>query len=375
MYVADSYSKFALPPSAYVDAAFAKLERDYVLSAAWYPIASADQLAVTGANVVANYLDIPIVVRNFGSEVVAMRNVCAHRACIIVDSNTVSEQLRCPYHGWEYGSDGLTRKIPAARNFPHFCREDHRLEKFPLERCGDLWFVRLSASGPTLNDYLGSNSQLFSERLTAPNWKPTMTGQIRYEANWKLPIEGSLESYHVPFVHAETLGHDPGEESSEHTVKPTETSFITGARTESLLTRLEDWALRRLGCSPTGVYQHHHIFPNLMVTVMDTLTLVMVLNPTAADRSVARIWQFGRQPSVGGMFAKNTSRILGRLAAKASLAVLEEDRAVFTELQVGLKAAVEAPHGSQYVTGRCEERIHAFQQFIAGQVAAAENVS
>lgn len=368
MYLAKSYSPFALPPSAYVDEGFALREREEVLRSAWYPVATADQLKSAGSNVVAEYLGIPIVVRNFGDQLVAMRNVCAHRGCPIADRNSVTEKFRCPYHGWEYGHDGLTRKIPEAKNFPHFDREAHRLEQFPLERCGDLWFVRLSDEGLSLQDYLGPDQPLFAERLSAPTWAPTMTDQVAYEANWKIPIEGSLESYHVPFVHPGTFGNDPGETSSEHVMADYGTKFITSFRSPSLLTQLEDWAIRRLGSEPTGVYQHHHIFPNLMITVMDTLTLVMVVSPTGVDSSRGFLWQFGRQPQHRWFFNNNTAYILGKIAAKASLSVLEEDRPVFNELQTGVAAAAIQPTGSDFVLGRCEERLHAFQSFVAAKL-------
>ena len=404
MYLSSTSLAPALPLAAYFDPAWATIERQQVLAPSWHPVATADQLAAPGQFVTTTLLGVPVVVRRFGDDdgtVVALRNVCAHRSCTIVEAAAgQAETLRCPYHGWEYGADGLTRKIPKAKNFPHFDRDAHRLDAFAVARSGGVWWVRL-ADGPSLDEQLGQWAGVIAGRTEPPRWKPTMIETLTAEANWKIPLEGSLESYHLPDVHAATFGpdSDPGEEHSDHTITPTFTSFATTHRQPSLVTRAEDWAQRRLGVEqPDGRYEHHHLLPNLMLALTESITLLTAVVPTGPATSELRCWQWGRQADrsrgglVGGLMdgvvGRGTAFSLGRAAAKASLAVLKEDVAIFPRVQRGIegRAAAEDTLGGDGiggdghsgdgpaaggVLGRCEERLHAFQQFVADRCGGA----
>ena len=374
MYHSPTSLRPALPPSAYSDPTWAEKEARNVLRPAWHPVATTDQLAATGDFITTTLLGVPVVVRRFGqteNDVVAMRNVCAHRQCLIVSKSAGNaEKLRCGYHGWEYGADGLTRRIPQAKNFPHFDREAHRLDRFAVERCGGLWFVRLASDGPSLEDWLGNHAAWVAERTVRPRWMKTLQTTLPAEANWKIPIEGSLESYHLAAVHAATFGADadPGEEHSEHTLWPGGTSFETTHRIPSLMTRAEDSALRLLGvATPDGRYEHHHLFPNLMLAGLHSMTLVTSVQPTGPQSSELRMWQWGPQPTGASLLDRTIGRLvarsMGRVAAKSSVAVLQEDLAMFPQMQHGLNAP-----GATGLLGRCEERLHAFQTFVADAV-------
>ena len=368
-YLAATSSTPPLPPQAYRCEAAAERERRDLLMPAWCPVATADQLAEPGQYVAAEVAGVPVVVRNFGREgVVAVRNVCAHRACTMLgDGPGRADRLRCPYHGWEYGPDGRTRKIHGAKNFPKFDREAHRLDRYAVDRLGDLWFVRAGESGPSLREFVGDPFDHLAEHLSAPTWRPTLRETIAYEANWKIPIEGSLESYHVPAVHPNTFGVDPGDANSEHVLKPDYTAFFSSFRQPSLLTAAEDWALRRLGQEPTGRYEHWHVFPNLMFTVMDSLTLAMSVQPGADPRSSrAVLFQFGRQARGRNPVARATAAALGRIAANASLTVLKEDQPLFPKVQRGLDATA-----GKTIYGRCEERLQAFGEWVAARSGGA----
>ena len=368
-----------LRPEAYRSEQLTEREIREVLARAWHPVATGDQLAAEGAYVTAEVAGVPVVVRNFGGRdegnVVAVRNVCAHRACTMVqDAAGTADRLRCPYHGWEYGPDGLTRKLPGAKNFPGFDREAHRLDLFPVDRMGDLWFVRPTAEGPTLRQFVGEPFEHFAAHLSAPTWKPTMVNTLDCDANWKIPIEGSLESYHVPAVHPKTFGHDPGEERSDHVLTDTHTAFFTSFKVDNFMSRLEDWALRRLGAEPAGIYEHWHVFPNLMFSLTDSVSLIQAVEPTGPRTSRSLLFQYTRQPANGGLVANVTARVLARIAADASMKILGEDRPLFHFVQKGLDATPQ-DHPRRTVFGRCEERLYAFQQYLQDRLGHGVNAS
>ena len=375
-----------LRPEAYRREDTLAAERAAVLASAWYPVATGRQLARAGDFVTARCNGVPIVVRNFGDrnpgdgnsgdrgdrgpQVVAVRNVCAHRACTIVsEAAGTAEKLRCPYHGWEYGADGRTRKLPGAKNFPGFDREAHRLDRFPVDRLGDVWMVRPSEEGPSLREFIGEPFEHFAAHLSPPTWAPTMVETVSYAANWKIPIEGSLESYHIPAVHPKTFGNDPGEDRSDHTLAAGYTNFLTSFKVDSWLTRLEDWALRRLGTEPAGIYEHWHVFPNLMFSLTDSVSLIQSLEADTPRTCTASLFQYTRQPAGRGVVARATASSLGRIAAGASLKILDEDRPMFEAVQRGLDGLPE-DHPRRTIFGRCEERLYAFQEWTAAKLAA-----
>ena len=39
--------------------------------------------------------------------------------------------------------------------------------------------------------------------------------------NWKVPIENTLEAYHVPLVHPNTFRENPGSERATHVLEST----------------------------------------------------------------------------------------------------------------------------------------------------------
>ena len=78
----------------------------------WHPVLYVDELG-TGPQQVT-LLDERIVVVRLGGDVRAFTDRCAHRGTAVslgwVEDDVI---LRCPYHGWTYGPDGVCTSIPA----------------------------------------------------------------------------------------------------------------------------------------------------------------------------------------------------------------------------------------------------------------------
>ena len=309
----------------------------------------------------------PVLVRNFDGELVAVRNVCAHRHCTLATAALgQSERLKCPFHGWEYGSDGRTRRIPAAKNFPDFDREQHRLTTFETTCCGDLVFVRGQPGGPSLQEFIGDDA--IFEKIAAwtdpKDWRPTPPRQLAFAANWKIPVEASLESYHIPEVHPQTFVEDPGEQKSDHAFFPGGSSFFTSFNTPRLrdqfLKVYERFLMGVLGVPFTAKYEHHHVFPNLLVSHTDSLTLVQSVDPASPVSSCSRVWHFGRRSARRNPVSLITANLWGRFTSWLSFQVLKEDIRMYPQIQLGTQSARD-----HAVLGRCEERLAAFQTFIA----------
>ena len=370
MYQSSTALEAPLAPRMFFAEDALALEQRCIFETTWQMVGLASSISKPGQYLAIDVGSVPVVVRNFDGELVALRNVCAHRHCTLVSARQgqgQSDKLKCPYHGWEYGADGRTRKIPAAKNFPDFDREHFKLTSFSLGRCGDLLFVRIAREGPPLQDWLGDLYEKFEEWTSVPHWKPAVIRSFRVPANWKIPVEGSLESYHIPEVHRQTFGEDPGESKSEHAFAKYTTSFFTSFNTPRLVDKFlkvyEQLIMWLLGAPFTAKYEHHHIFPNLLISHTDSLTLVQTVKPLTGESSVSDIWQYGRQSVRRNPVSKLSAALWGRFTGWLSYQILKEDIRIFPQVQRGERAATD-----RSLLGRCEERLFAFETFLRDQV-------
>ncbi|GAB5403843.1 MAG: SRPBCC family protein [Aureliella sp.] len=369
MYESKTRLPHLLKPADYWDTDTADRE-DRLFECTWHAVASLDELSKPGDFVTRQVAGKRIQVRNFAGELRALSNVCAHRHSLICSAaagNTPT--MRCEYHGWEYQADGATGRIPAPKNFVPFCRETMRLDTYQVDTAGQLVFVCLSPSGPSLEVFLG---QEFYERLCdrfGEVWQRTLSWDTAFSANWKVPVENSLEAYHVPSVHASTFRDDPGPERSEHGLEPahtwlkTQLPFSPHSRLDLAFQRLESRFMQWMGIAPTGDYEQHHHMPNLLFSFTDAISLSNCVIATSPTTSVSIIRQFGRQPVSSGFFQKRLlARVWGKLTAAITKRIIAEDVAMYANIQAGLESSSHSG-----VLGCCEERIHRFQEYLVSK--------
>jgi len=372
MFISSTRLPHVLPPFSYWAKAHYQRELEHLLLPAWHLVACTEELARPGDFVTLELFGRPVQVRNFDGQLRALSNVCAHRHCLLTHQpQGHSERMQCQYHGWEYGADGTPRRIPLPKNFAPFDARQERLEAYRVATCGQLVFVSLQAEGPDLQDYLGDVFDLVQERFGSC-WRRSLAWSPSYPVNWKIPIENSLEAYHVPYVHPKTFREDPGEARSSHCLEPHRTAFQTAlpfsphSRLDVWYQRCEGHVLRSLGVRPTGIYQQHHVFPNLLFSFTDAISLCHCVIPTGPKSAHAVVRQFGRCEQWGSV-RRGVARLWGKLAAAVTRRILLEDMALYPDIQRGLESS---PHHG--VLGRCEERIHAFQTYVQAAVDEAD---
>jgi choline monooxygenase len=365
-----------LSPDCYRSQAFYAREMEKVLRPAWHMVATTDDLPRSGDFLTFELLGEPVQLRNFDGELRALSNVCAHRHCLITDCHRGNTpRMTCQYHGWEYGEDGRTRKIPQPRNFAPIDREADRLPSYRVETCGSLVFMSLAREGPTLREQLGDMYERLAERFGAA-WRPYLKWEPEYPANWKAPIENTLEAYHVPFVHPNTFREDPGSERSTHVLDDdtacyghtwfgADLPFSPHSRLDTYFQRCEGWLMRRLGETPLGRYEQHHLFPTFLCSFTDVVSLCQSIIPTGPQSCRAVVRQFGRVGERTGFPWRTVAGLWGRIEAAISRHILREDMGMFASIQRGLNAS-----RSPGVLGACEERLWKFQEFVHSRCSA-----
>lgn len=365
MFVSPTSLPHLLAPSDYVSAARYAQELS-VMRRTWHVVGTTAELSKEGDFITTDLAGVAVQVRNFAGELRALSNVCSHRHCLISSKAMGnSPRMRCQYHGWEFHADGQTGRIPEPKNFVPFDRDKCRLPCYQVATVGQLVFVNLSPSAPALADFLGHDFFEFLVQRFGEGWKPSLRWHPEYPANWKVPIENSLEAYHVPAVHPHTFKVDPGEDKSEHVLLPHRTSFSAKlpfcphSRIDAIFQNSEGSVVRWLGYEDTRAYSQHHVFPNLLFSFTDAMSLCHTIMPTSPNSSRAVVRQFGRMPRAGRAYARPVAWTWNWLTATINKHILKEDLTMFQSIQHGLERSSHAG-----ILGRCEERLHAFQQYM-----------
>ncbi|MFN3191800.1 MAG: aromatic ring-hydroxylating oxygenase subunit alpha [Aureliella sp.] len=364
-----------LPPQAYYDGDSFRRESE-ILGRAWHVVATRDDLARDGDFITLELLGRPVQVRNFGGEIHALSNVCAHRHCLIrSETRGNSPKMSCQYHGWEYQACGRTGKIPQPKNFAPFDRDALRLPQFAIESVGNLVLINVADKPVPFCKTVGEENYHRMQERFGDGWEASLKWQPEFECNWKVVIENSLESYHVPNIHGTTFREDPGADRTEHFLSSTSTSmrttlpFAPHSRIDRWFQNAESGFVRWIGEEVTGNYEQHHVFPNLLFSFTDAISLVCCVVPRAPGKCQAFLFQFGRQPANATRRVKKfASRRWGALKAGITKRILEEDRSVFAAIQRGLELSTQ-----EGTLGACEERIHRFQAYLMAEQGKKEN--
>lgn len=177
------------------------LEQDLVFGASWQLAGHVSQLPEPGSYFTASIAGEPlIVVRTETGQIIALSNVCRHRAGPVACDRGTRAAFQCGYHGWVYGLDGSLQAAREMDEAEEFDRDAMALPRFDLALWGPLIFVRIASEGPALADVLEGIDQIVdAEMLETFRFARRKTWEV--ECNWKVYVDNYLEGYHIPIVH------------------------------------------------------------------------------------------------------------------------------------------------------------------------------
>lgn len=358
VFVHQSRLEHLLRPCHYVDDGHYQREIERLFQPAWHLAGSRGELARPGDFLTLELFDRPVLVRNIDGEIHAFLNVCAHRHCLLThETRGHDPRFRCQYHGWEYTKEGRTARIPDASCFRPFDRDNAQLRKFRVGTAGDLVFVALSDEAPSLAEYLGAH-QAICEQAFAPPYRRAWEWRHDLQCNWKVPVENTLETYHIPCLHSKTFQDRPSEENTEHQLQAGSTTLCT-PEPPSWARTFQNFMVRRLGLTPGNLYIHHHVHPNLVLIRMDVMRLVQAYFPTSPTSCRLHFILYTLRGRRRGPLRFLLGQFLKRLAIWVTRSVIGEDLVIFPDQQRGLKSS---PHPG--ALGTLEERVYAFQKWV-----------
>ncbi|XP_050251204.1 chlorophyllide a oxygenase, chloroplastic [Quercus robur] len=156
----------------------------------WYPIAFSNDLKEDTMIPIECFEEPWVVFRGKDGKPGCIQNTCAHRACPLHLGSVNEGRIQCPYHGWEYSTDGKCEKMPSTRLL------NLKIKSLPcFEQEGMIW-IWPGNDPPT---------------ATIPSLEPPPGFQIHAEIVMELPVEHGLlldnllDLAHAPFTHTSTF--------------------------------------------------------------------------------------------------------------------------------------------------------------------------
>lgn len=171
--------------------------------------ACSSELAEPNAYVARSLVGTPVlVVRQADGSARAFLNSCRHRGTEVVwgEEAGCARRFTCPYHGWTYGPDGRLLGITTNVGFPDLDRDQSGLVELACaERHGLVFVARRPGVAVDLDRHLGPALDAELRSMELDRFVVERRQDLEVEANWKLIMDGFLETYHVRFLHAATL--------------------------------------------------------------------------------------------------------------------------------------------------------------------------
>lgn len=210
----------------------------------------------------------------------AWHDLCVHRGSKLslgsICRTELQDCLVCPYHGWEYNSEGACVRIPAHPEQTPPARA--HVEAFSVrEKYGLIWVC--------LGKPLGEIPK-FPEG-DAPGFRLISMGPYRYHAQGPRIIENALDLAHLPITHAGMLGDPSRAAIGDYTVTTTDDGIVA--------TDMPIWQQDPDGTGNAGVVRYTFFVdrpfiirlakshPNKHFAILGTVT------PVEEDRSLAWI--------------------------------------------------------------------------------------
>jgi phenylpropionate dioxygenase-like ring-hydroxylating dioxygenase large terminal subunit len=364
MFLHDTHLPHVLAPSAYTSQEQFDREIQRLFQPAWHFAGSFAELPKDGDFLTTTILDHPLILWRKGGKYQAFLNVCPHRFSQLSSAPTghCEPHLQCQYHGWEFDSEGCTRRIPDAPSFKPMSKGALALKKFRTESVGQILFVTLDDEAPPLREWLGPKPTKLIEEMFPPNYRLILNLDFEADANWKCRMENSLESYHLDMVHKATFGKVPPPETVIHELEPEWSAyFVTETRAR---TKLEERLDRLMHClagqEQDRVFRNYCRYPHIMFTkvrLFSTMEMVLPLTPTRTRF----IYKFFCYENPNRWRSKLARHLLTQWARRFCPQVVKEDREAVGWMQKGLSSS---RHPSEGVVSAREERCYHFQKYI-----------
>jgi phenylpropionate dioxygenase-like ring-hydroxylating dioxygenase large terminal subunit len=324
------------------------------------------ELPGAGSFLTLTMVGTPILLTRTKDGLKAFLNVCRHRGATVAPENCSGRQTRfsCPYHGWAYDNEGRLLGVANAKTFGPIDVENHGLTELAVaERSGLIFVVLTPGISFDVEEWMaGADLHMgLDERHEAYQVSGSRTVEA---ANWKLVIEGHLESYHFAQLHRESVGRFM---ETNCTTFDRFGSHILITFCQKTIQELrnrpeEDWEPLK----DEMINPQYLMFPGTMVTIWESAIIAQIIQPGKdPGSSLSRIVYAAKKDLSGDeQGAANADQMLDYIAQL----VENEDYFASFQIQRGLNAGAQ----KSIVFGRNELGPMLFHENLQVELEPAE---
>lgn len=206
-----------IPIDRYIDPKFHELEKEKLWRKVWQAALREEQIPQVGDAEVYEINDVSIIlVRVAPDTIKGYYNACLHMGRRLVDRPCNLKEIRCPYHGFTWTTDGRLKRIYSMWDFPQIDVRKFNLPEVRVARWGGFVFINMDPDCEPLDAYLGELPKHFAkysleERYTAAHVIKVL------RCNWKTAQEAFMDAYHVVATHPQILT-SAGDDNTQYDV-------------------------------------------------------------------------------------------------------------------------------------------------------------
>jgi len=163
----------------------------------WYVAGYSDEL--DEGPLARTLLDTPVVMyRTEKGEPAALFDRCPHRGIQLSRGKVVNDRMQCPYHGMEFNTEGVCKKIPSSAVIP----DRMKVDSYPLV---DSWhYLWIWMGDPDKADE-NLIPDLSVWGFQQQGWYSRGALLLPTPGNYLMPFENFLDASHISFLHGGQL--------------------------------------------------------------------------------------------------------------------------------------------------------------------------
>ena len=197
-----------IPVDRYIDPKFHELEKEKIWKKVWQVALREERIPNVGDADVYEINDISIIlVRVAPDTIKGYYNACLHMGRSLVERPCNVSEIRCPYHGFTWHTDGKLKRIHSMWDFPQIDVRKFNLPEVKVARWGGFIFINMDPHCESLDAYLGDLNKHFEK------YRPR--GTLYRRARGEGPprqLEDGARSFHGCL----SCGRDASSSSDEH---------------------------------------------------------------------------------------------------------------------------------------------------------------
>jgi len=324
------------------------------------------ELPEPGSFLTLSIVGTPILITRTNEGLKAFLNVCRHRGAMVAPENCTGRQTRfaCPYHGWTYDNTGRLLAVADAKSFGPIDLDSHGLTELAVaERSGLIFVILTPGIEFDIEEWMAGADRHMGLEDRLEGYRLVGSRSVN-AANWKLVIEGHLESYHFAQLHRDSVG------------RFMETNCTTFDRFGShLLITFCQKSIQDLSNRPEEDWQplreeminpQYLLFPSSLITIWETAIIAQIIQPgDDPGSSTSRIVYAVKKDLEGdAQAAANAATMLDGVAQL----VKDEDYMASFQIQRGLKTGAQ----ESIVFGQNELGLMLFHENLKAELEPAD---